>query len=257
MTRSALAALALLAVAGPARSAEDDFTRLQRSLAAAYEARDLEAATQIVAELQSHVLNTRLRVAAAGGDADAVAAALAAGADANTTAGAGVGLLASVASQCGGRVPIVDLLLDSGADPVRGDFRGNTAFQLAAASDQGCAHVFVRRGLEVDVASVAARRALVSGSRYGDLEAVVLLLDGGLDVDTTDPKRGWTLLMHAVEAEQEAVVQLLLGRGASPAIALDQATRGEHSALAERLQRVIDQSAGSDPSSQQRKQTKK
>ena len=138
-----------------------------------------------------------------------------AGADPDAADNAGLSALASVASRCADREAVVELLLDSGADASKGHSRGGTAFELAAASSQGCAHVFVRRGIDVDLTSTAAMRALISGVRAGDVDAVTVLLDAGHDIDTVDEKRdGWSLLMHAVDAGREEMVRLLLERGA-------------------------------------------
>ena len=190
---------------------------------------------------------------------------LQAGADPNAVDNAGLSALASVASRCHGREPVVELLLDSGADPSKGHYSGGTAFQLSAGSPHGCSHVFVRRGIDVDLASAAAVRALISGVRAGDVAAATILLDAGHDIDTVDENRdGWSLLMHAVDAGQETMVRLLLERGASESFvdaggrsARDMAIDAGRTSIADQLKYTIQLSADIDTTSLQRKQTKK
>ena len=125
--------------------------------------------------------------------------------------------------------------------------------------------MFVRRGIDVDLTSAAAVRALISGVRAGDVDAVTILLDVGLDADTVDERRdAWSLLMHAVDAGQEEMVRLLLERGASKSYvdaggrsAREMALDAGNTSIADQLKYSIQLSAEIDTTSQQKKQTKK
>jgi ankyrin repeat protein len=123
-----------------------------------------------------------------------------------------------------GRVECVDALI------ARGAHTDNIVF--AAAADQ---LDWVRRWLDVDPTlaaapcptfpldddrTIAAEQALVFASLCGRTAIVRLLLDHGIHIDATPPGSHWTATaLHAAAGQgHRAVVELLLERGADPAI---------------------------------------
>lgn len=66
---------------------------------------------------------------------------------------------------------------------------------------------------------VADSRSLVHACKYGNVDLASLYLDAGVAADVPD-RRGIFPLESAVEASQEAIVRLLLDRGASVKIPL-------------------------------------
>ena len=58
-------------------------------------------------------------------------------------------------------------------------------------------------------------RNLFNAAKNGDLEAVKLLLDRGIDPNLED-RRGWTALMIGSQNRRLKIVKELLNRGADP-----------------------------------------
>ncbi len=256
--RAAIITLSILLIASAVSSQDPGFATATRSLNDAFGSNDFEQANRIIDDLQRRITDAQLRHAIAQDDTAGVTAALAAGADPNLTDATGGSLLAAVAARCVGREDIVELLLAGGADPARGHFAGATVFEVAADSPHGCAHVLVRQGVEVDFTSPRAVRALISAIRSGDLEAVTLLLDGGVDVDAVDGRHDdWSLLMHAVDVEQEQIALILLERGVNGSAVLASAQAAGLETLASRLAQVLELAGTDESESRQRKQTKK
>ncbi|MBT4097184.1 MAG: hypothetical protein HOB49_08025 [Gemmatimonadetes bacterium] len=255
---------------------DSSFDTLQHDLSQAFTAGEYDRASQIITKLATLVetkraslatLDSLLIKAVAQADAAAVETILGNGARANVMNAAGFSMLAEVAAQCAGREAIVELLLDHGADLAIGHYAGTSAFEHAANGSSGCAHVLVRYGAKVDAASEMALRALISGVRAGDMEAVTLLLDAGHPIDAVDAERDrWSLLMHATDADQGDMVRFLLERGAPVAWVDDTGRTAEQMALAAGRASIAEllrismeglSDADADAGEQRRKQTKK
>ena len=257
MKRCARVVLILMATASAVTAQVGKLEPLQRALSEAVDTHDFERANHTLSKLALLVADIHLRVAIAEADTSAVAEALSAGADPNSYNAAGVSMLAAAAAQCQDTEPIVEQLLRAGADPAQGHYGGQSALEVAAQSSEGCPHVFVRHGMEVDVSSADALRAMISGIRAGDQQVVTILLDGGLDIHSLDPQHDeWSLLLHAVDAGQDQVASLLLEWGAHGETALATARASGDASLAERLEQAL-QLAGDSDTSRQRKQSKK
>jgi ankyrin repeat protein len=272
--------IAVLPAMAATKAPNADFDILQHDLSQAFTAGKYDRAAQIVTKLAALVdtkrasmatLDSLLIKAVAQADVAAVETILGSGARANVMNAAGLSILAEVAAQCAGRVAIVELLLDNGADPAIGHYTGISAFEHAANSSSGCAHVLVRYGAEVEATSELALRVLISAVRAGDTEAVTLLLDAGHPMDAVDEERdGWSLLMYAADADQGDMVRFLLERGAPVAWVDDTGRTAEQMArsagrasIAELLRISLEglSDADADPDAdtgeKRRKQTKK
>lgn len=68
-------------------------------------------------------------------------------------------------------------------------------------------------GREADTAAAREER-LLRAARNGDAKAVVRYLDAGVDIEARNPGDAWTPLMWAAVRDHDAVVKLLISRGA-------------------------------------------
>ena len=121
-----------------------------------------------------------------------------------------------------GRVEIVRLLLDAGADKNLLDCDGFTALMLA--SDRGhheVVRLLLEAGADEGLTNCFGRTALMPASQAGRVEIVRLLLDAGADKNLLDCD-GFTALMLAIVAavgcqhqgcESVTVEQVLVGTG--------------------------------------------
>jgi ankyrin repeat protein len=137
---------------------------------------------------------------------DTVAAArelLARGADPNGPGGEDWTNLSIACSR--GDAPLVELLLDAGAEPNDGD----SLYHAVEPADPACVRLLLRAG-----AVVPGTNALHHALDYERLEQVRMLLDGG--GDPNDPA-AWPPLHHAVTRRRSpAFLRLLVERGADP-----------------------------------------
>ncbi|HEY3966845.1 MAG TPA: ankyrin repeat domain-containing protein [Planctomycetaceae bacterium] len=111
----------------------------------------------------------------------------------------------------------VRLLLDHGADPNIRNEVGASAL-MWAVDDLEKTRVLLQRGADVNARSDDGRTALsIAASRSGSLAVVSILLDAGADPSVKSPsyKGPLTPLREAAEVGDEAVVRLLIERGAN------------------------------------------
>ena len=176
---------------------------------------------------------------------------LAAGADVEAEAdvyGGGCTALGLVATstpprEAGVQIPVIDVLLDHGAQIEHPNLAGNNVDAVYACLANGCpeaAEHLAERGARVgmvgaagigrldvvrqlvEAADVSRREmALRYAAGYGQLEITRCLLDRGVDVDAHSGD-GETALFYAVLGGHIEVVRLLLERGARPG------TRNQH-----------------------------
>ena len=118
-----------------------------------------------------------------------------------------------------GRVSSVELLLTSGADPVRP--WGKTGFTpLHVAAQEGDVEnvrLLLRAGVDPDVRNKLKQTALwqVSWQRHQRVvEIANVLIDAGANVDAADTD-GWTPLHMAVRHDNRALLESLIRRGAN------------------------------------------
>jgi uncharacterized protein len=112
-------------------------------------------------------------------------------------------------------LPIINILLENGADLETQDTDGSTALMKAAFSGHtDIVRVLLERGADVKKKSKEGRTALHFAAKWGDADMVFDLLDKGADVNARD-YLGITPLMRAARYSRSDVVSLLLERGAS------------------------------------------
>ena len=125
---------------------------------------------------------------------------------------------------------MVDLLLKSGANPSRAHPDGETPLLAAARSGSvPTVRLLLARGVDVNaVETYQKTTALMSASAEGHIEVVDLLIEAGADVNRqahitslTDrnnadhPTGGFSALMYAARAGNDALVRRLAARGAN------------------------------------------
>ncbi|HEV2670146.1 MAG TPA: ankyrin repeat domain-containing protein [Gemmatimonadales bacterium] len=170
---------------------------------------------------------------------------LAAGADVDAEAevyGGGCTALGLVATstpprQAGVQLPVIQVLLDHGAEIEHPNLAGNGADALYACLANGCpeaAQYLVERGARFGIVGAAgigrldvvrqlaatadaSRRemALRYAAGYGQLEVTRFLLDHGVPIDAHSGD-GETALFYAILGDHVEVVRVLLERGANP-----------------------------------------
>ncbi len=182
---------------------------------------------------------TPLSLAATNGRATMIEALLEADASANTTLPEGETVLMTAART--GDAASVKVLLDRGADVnARERWQGQTALMWAAAQNHAeVTRLLIARGAEVDARSKVlefpkfsfngstmvstpmprgATTALMLAARQGAMEGVRALIEGGADVNLTDPDGTSALVMATVNVHYD-VAALLLETGADPNVA--------------------------------------
>jgi ankyrin repeat protein len=108
-----------------------------------------------------------------------------------------------------GHAPIVDALLDAGADAEAKDGAGRTPLLLAAINGRrDAAAALLKKGADPDAADEEATTPLHAAARAGDVGMAGLLMDSGADPNPRDGQ-GLTPMMIAVLAKDEQMIKLL------------------------------------------------
>ncbi|XP_020858959.1 B-cell lymphoma 3 protein isoform X1 [Phascolarctos cinereus] len=115
---------------------------------------------------------------------------------------------------------VVRLLVSKGANPMALDRNGQTAAHLACEHrSSSCLRALLETSapgaLSLEARNYEGLTPLHVAVNTEDRETVLLLLDRGADVDAVDIKSGRSPLIHAVENNSLAMVQLLLQHGAN------------------------------------------
>ncbi|XP_014673036.1 PREDICTED: putative ankyrin repeat protein RF_0381 [Priapulus caudatus] len=149
---------------------------------------------------------TPLTMAGSKGDEAAVRMLLSHGANANAANSHGETSLYH-ATYCG-KLNIMRLLLEAGADPnVAETMSGKMPLMMAVSKgDEAVVRMLLSHGADANVADSDRRNTLY--------HAVRLLLEAGADPNAAETQTGHTPLMMAVKEGKEAVVQMLLSHGA-------------------------------------------
>jgi ankyrin repeat protein len=179
--------------------------------------------TQILETLLDR--HAQLLQAARSGDSVAVSSIFAAEPDDScraalaTCAEAGSGMHALHYAACSGHLAIAQTLLDNGADIDAHDNDGATPLSLAAWGAQlPAVRLLAARGAKLDAPiDDWGTRAIHAAAGGGSLEALLLLLDLGADIETRD-SNGWTPLHHAAWGEvggRMRAIRALVERGAN------------------------------------------
>jgi len=190
---------------------------------------DVSAATQIGA--------TPLYLAAVNGNAALLQTLLAAGADAKATV-LGNSETPLMFAARSGAVAAVQVLLDAGSDmEAKDDYRGATALLWAAEQNHAdVVELLAARGANINARTktaltegrrggaalpVGGLNALMLASREGGIETIrALLASPGIMVNQQSAE-GHTALLAAVQNAQVEIANLLLDKGADPALAND------------------------------------
>ncbi|KAH6977414.1 ankyrin repeat-containing domain protein [Ilyonectria sp. MPI-CAGE-AT-0026] len=124
-----------------------------------------------------------------------------------------------------GRLAVVELLLDAGANPNAVSFFGSTALQsviemgVPESMRQAVAHLLLRRGAIVNIPAsrnLAGMTPVQEAARYGDIGLVSLFVDNGADLNAAPYHRGGrTALQAAVESGEAELVIFLINSGAA------------------------------------------
>jgi ankyrin repeat protein len=110
--------------------------------------------------------------------------------------------------------PVVQILLDAGADANAADFSGRSVLQkMVSGEDQSRVRSLLEHGADVNAQNAFGETALYCLCRSGDLPIARLLVDKGADVNLSD-FRGQTPLFEACRTEKVQIVQYLLEHGA-------------------------------------------
>jgi uncharacterized protein len=159
---------------------------------------------------------------------------LEAGANANASLLEGETVLMTAART--GRPEAVELLLDRGADPnAKETGLGETALMWAAARNHAAAiRTLIGRGADVNARSTVLKFArprtpitvlprggwtpLMYAARQGAVEAALVLVDAGADLNMTDPDGTTALVLATINAHYDLAV-MLIEKGADPDVA--------------------------------------
>lgn len=137
----------------------------------------------------------------------------------------------------GVQIPVIQVLLDHGAQVEHPNLAGNNHGAVYACLANGCpeaAHYLAEHGAQLDIVGAAGigrrdvverlfeqadpetrERALRYAAGFGQLEATRFLLERGIPVDAHSGD-GETALFYAILGDHVEVVRLLLERGAQP-----------------------------------------
>lgn len=111
----------------------------------------------------------------------------------------------------GGDLALVDGLLDAGA-PVEAlnRYHGNALMFAAKGGDVAVTRRLVAAGADVNHVADLGWTALLVAAAKGNADVSLALIEAGADPNARD-KNGWTPLMHAVSGRHQATAEALLG----------------------------------------------
>lgn len=108
--------------------------------------------------------------------------------------------------------PLVQLLLDRGADIAAKDKKGFTMLHSAASSgSESLVRLLLDGNADTAAKDHEGKTALHTAARRGYKAVVQVLLDGGAEIAAKD-NDGWTALEHALKGDNVPTAQLLLDK---------------------------------------------
>jgi ankyrin repeat protein len=163
----------------------------------------------------SRPLPPPLILAAQGGDAKAVRQLLDSGVPVDVR-DVESGATALMAAAGVGKLDVVSLLLERGADPNARTLAGFSALMFASGFGHlPVATLLIEKGADVNAKNGLGNSSLqIAAGKSSDLNTVALLLDRGANIDA-QARDGWTALMDAIDLNQVAIAKALIQRGAN------------------------------------------
>ena len=137
-----------------------------------------------------------------------------------------------------GNSAIVELLLQRGADiEAKNQYGGTALFWVALKGNMALVQLLLEKGADIEAKEILRTPILIEVAKSGNEALVRLLLEKGADIEARDSS-GNTALMWATRRGNSAIVQLLLEKGAdievrrsSGETALVYATRSSNEAI--------------------------
>jgi len=126
--------------------------------------------------------------------------------------------LLSKLSSIAGTKPLIQRLIDKGANPQKSNAGNNLIVRSAISGDTAILGLFIRLGLDVNSADENGVPPLVIAAHYHCIPTLAMLLHHGANINAVSRRRGMTALMNAARAGDEDVVAFLLERGADAKI---------------------------------------
>jgi ankyrin repeat protein len=153
--------------------------------------------------------------AARANDSAAVLAALRS--DENVNAGASDATTALHWAAYNGNLELVEQLITAGANVnARNDYGSSPMSEAAVRGDHAILKALLDAGADPESPTLEGQTALMSVARTQSIDAAILLIDHGANVNAVETWRGQTALMFASAQSQPAMVALLLQNGAEP-----------------------------------------
>lgn len=117
-----------------------------------------------------------------------------------------------------GRLDIMNVLLEHGADIERKDSEGDTALSLVSKAGQTEAmELLLGAGAATDHADAAGKTLLMHAVDRGSIGVAQVLVDAGVDLNAKD-EWGNTALHHAASTDNSNITRILLAAGADHTI---------------------------------------
>lgn len=116
----------------------------------------------------------------------------------------------------GGNTTVAGLLLDKGANiEARCTSAQLTALHLAARQDAATVRLLLARGADIEAKTMSGTSALHLAAGHRDESMALMLLEMGANTMIKDNSTGQTALHNAARLGRDAVVQLMIKKGAS------------------------------------------
>ncbi|XP_014676381.1 PREDICTED: ankyrin-1-like [Priapulus caudatus] len=117
---------------------------------------------------------------------------------------------------CSGRLYIMHLLLEAGADPNVDETKSRVRLLVMAVreGEEAMVRMLLSHGADANAADSYRQTSLLIVARSGQLDIMRMLLEAGADPNVAETKSGVTPLMMASRNGKEAMARMLLSHGA-------------------------------------------